>query len=82
MPDLGTTSITLDAVPRQRSRGYDFQRPAWLSPEIVAFVVGAWTSAWCWWRPRPLSQSIPGVNGPDVVAGVPARVVGDRRTQP
>jgi Undecaprenyl-phosphate glucose phosphotransferase len=41
MPDSGTASITLDAVPQQRYRGSDFQRPAWLSPEIVAFVVGA-----------------------------------------
>ena len=40
-PDTGTASITFDALPQQRTRGSDFQRPAWLSPEIVAFVVGA-----------------------------------------
>jgi Undecaprenyl-phosphate glucose phosphotransferase len=41
MLDPGNASITLDAIPQQRSRGSDFQRPAWLSPEIVAFVIGA-----------------------------------------
>jgi polysaccharide biosynthesis protein PslA len=41
MPNSGTASITFDAVPQQRYRGSDFQRPAWLSPEIVPFVVGA-----------------------------------------
>jgi Undecaprenyl-phosphate glucose phosphotransferase len=40
-PDTGTASITFDALPQQRTRGSDFQRPGWLSPEVVAFVVGA-----------------------------------------
>jgi Undecaprenyl-phosphate glucose phosphotransferase len=40
-PDPGIASATFDAVLQQGSRDHDFQRPAWLSPGIVGWVVGA-----------------------------------------
>jgi Undecaprenyl-phosphate glucose phosphotransferase len=40
-PDSGTAHDTLDAISREELGGLDFRRPAWLSPETVAFVVGA-----------------------------------------
>lgn len=43
-PDPGTPRDTLHVIP-EAHRKPDFQRPAWLSPEIVAFVVSA--SDWC-----------------------------------
>ena len=40
-PDPGVASTTSDTVPQQSSRAAELQRPAWLAPEIAAFVVGA-----------------------------------------
>jgi hypothetical protein len=44
-PDPGTPRDTLHVIPQEAHRKPDFQRPVWLSPEIVAFVVSA--SDWC-----------------------------------
>jgi Undecaprenyl-phosphate glucose phosphotransferase len=44
-PGPRIASVIFDAVPQQGSRDYYFQRPAWLSPAIVAWLVG--TSDFC-----------------------------------
>jgi Undecaprenyl-phosphate glucose phosphotransferase len=40
VPDSRTGQNTLDAIPRENLGKPNFRRPAWLSPETVAFVVG------------------------------------------
>jgi hypothetical protein len=39
-PNSRTGQNTLDAIPRENLGKPNFRRPAWLSPETVAFVVG------------------------------------------
>jgi hypothetical protein len=40
-PDTSFAPGTPYAIPRIADQATDFRRPAWLSPELVAFVVGA-----------------------------------------
>ena len=40
-PDIEIACDILDSIPQEAHRERDFQRPAWLSPEIVAWIIGA-----------------------------------------